>query len=406
MTTDTNSQAITLFEPQNALTLSQLAPESYDANSISHARCLEAGNALLARAEKEGMTDALDIDIARFIDKAKVTLRKMNDRRTPVTQLFDRIRRAYTALENDIDPAKADSVTGRLQGIRNGYAAQKRELEQQRLRAEAARQARENAKARYRADVEEDYIRQFTALVNKSLGELAEMDRIVSLDNYDIILESVKNYICDLPDTWPQRVESGAYRPAELTADEAAAIQAGVIAGLVNRFKEQFTFEVQSTRDDILDRLPSKRKELLRISQASAEEAAHIKADMQAKEQAEAARKETERREQQKQAEATAQLAAQKREMDSLFGLVEQPADAAKAYQPKTSVRKKVVINSADDIMRIVAFWWSQEGSAKPLDELCKEFRKQITYANTAANSKTNPMLINDVIYTDEVKAK
>ena len=89
------------------------------------------------------------------------------------------------------------------------------------------------------------------------------------------------------------------------------AIQANVMAGLTNRFKEQFPFEVQSTRDDIFDRMPSKKKELERMAKASAEEAARIKAEMEAKERAESARKEDERLEREKQEAAAAKLVAE-----------------------------------------------------------------------------------------------
>lgn len=397
-----NTQALTIFEPQNVKTLAELAPQSYNDNMLSHTRCLEVGGALLLKVKKDGMTDELDMDIAKYIEKSKATLKKMNSRRTPVTQLFDRIRKAYTTIESDVDPSKADSIPGQLQAYRNSYAKKKHEEAERRQREEQARQAKENAKVRYRADVEEDYVAQFNALVNKSINELSDMDKLLTLDNYAIIYDGIKEYICELPDTWYQNVMSGAHRPAELTPDECRAIQANVMAGLVNRFKEQFPFEVQSTRDDILDRLPSKKKELERIAKASAEEAARIKANMEAKERAEAARKEAERKEREKQEAAATQLTAQKQEMDSLFGAPATPT----AYHPKTQVKKKIVIASAEDIMKVVAFWWSQEGCTKSVDELSKEFKKQITYANSAANSKDNPMFISDVRYEDEVKAK
>ncbi len=149
--------------------------------------------------------------------------------------------------------------------------------------------------------------------------------------------------------------------------------------------------------------MPSKRKELERIAKASAEEAARIKADMEARERAEAARKEAERAEREKQEAAAAQLAASKQEMDGLFGA---PVATPVTYQPKTQVKQKVVIESAEDIMAVVAFWWSQESCAKTIEELCKEFKKQINFANAAANSKDNPMFISNVRYEDEVKAK
>ena len=398
-----NAQALTIFEPRNVQTLAELAPQSYWDNQLSHTRCLEVGSALLLKVRKEGMSDALDMEIAKFIEKAKITVKKMNGKRTPVTQLFDQIRKVYTSMENDVDPAKADSIPNQLQAYRNAYAKKKHEEEERRRREEAMRQAKENVKNRYRSEVEDDYVKQFNALVNKSINELTDMDKLLTLDNYEIIYDGVKEYICELPETWCQTVISGAYRPAELTPEECRAIQANVMAGLVNRFKEQFPFEVQSTRDDILDRLPSKKKELERIAKSSAEEAAKIKAAMEAKEREEAARKEAERKEREKTEATAAQLAAQKQEMDGLFGM---PVAAPASYQPKTQVKKKVVVETAEDIMKVVAFWWSQVGCTLTMEELCKEFKKQITYANTAANSKDAPMFISDVNYVDDVKAK
>lgn len=263
--------------------------------------------------------------------------------------------------------------------------------------------ARDAAKARYRADVEEDYVRQFTALVNRSINELNDIDRNLTTGNYAQTLARLKEYRCELPEAWCQTVISGAQRPAELTPEECRAIQASVMAGLANRFKEQFAFEVQAMRDDILDRLPSKKLELDRIARASAAEAARIKADMEARERAEAARKEAERVERERQEAAAAKLAADKQQMDGLFGM---PVAAPAAYQPKAKVRKEVVIASVEDVMKVVAFWFSQEGCTKTVEELSKEFKKQITFANKAANSKDAPMFIADVQYKDEVKAK
>lgn len=395
--------ALTIFEPKNVQTLAELGPQSYKDNQLSHFRCLEAGKQLLERVQHEGMSDALDMDIAKFIEKAKVTLKKMNGKRTPVTQLFDQIRKAYTSMENEVDVTKASSIPNQLQAIRNDYAKKKHEEEERRRREEAARMAKENAKNRYRADVEDDYVTQFNGLVNKSVNELTDMDKQITLDNYEIIFDGIKNFNCELPDGWCQSVISGAHRPAELTPDECRAIQANVMAGLVKRFSEQYPFEVQSTRDDILDRMPSKKIELQRIAKASAEEAARLKAEMEAKERAEAARKEQERLEKEKQEAEAAKLAAQKQEMDGLFGM---PVATPAGYQPKTQVKKKVVVQSPEDIMAIVAFWWSQEGCGKTVEELSKEFKKQITFANAAANSKDNPMFIANVRYEDEVKAK
>lgn len=402
----TNSRSLTIFEPRNVRTLAELAPQSYQDNLLSHTRCLEAGNQLLARVKQEGMSDTLDMDIARFIEKAKVTVRKMNGKRTPVTQLFDQIRKVYTSLENDIDPTKTDSIPNQLQAYRNDYARRKQEEEERRRRDEAMRQAKENARQRYRTDVETDYLSQLNALINTAVNELNDLDRSINLDNLDnfaAVADSIKAFNCELSDEWCATCASTAHRPPQLTPDECRAIQAAVMSSLAPSLKEKYLLELQDTRQTILDRLPSKKTELQRIAKASAQEAQRIKAEMEQRERAEAERKEAELRERQQQEAAQKQLQSQRQEMDSLFGM---PATPTAAYIPKTQVKKKAVVSNPDDVMKIVSFWWSQEGCRRSLEDLCKDFRKQINFANAAANSKDNPMFITGLQYADEIKAK
>ena len=118
---------ITIFEPQNVDTIAKVAPQAFKENSVSHDRCLQFGQELLNRVNTEGMSDELDQEIATFIERAKKTLKKMNGKRSAVTQLFDNIRSVYTKLENEVDPAKKGTVAAQLQEHRNKYAAKKRE---------------------------------------------------------------------------------------------------------------------------------------------------------------------------------------------------------------------------------------------------------------------------------------
>lgn len=394
--------ALTVFNPENIRTLSRIAPDAYRDNQLSRVRCLDAGQALLNLAE-QGMTDDLDQRIARYLEKAKATLRKMNGRRTPVTQLFDHIRRAYTTLENTIDPTKADTIPARLQAARNDYARQKHEAEQRRIREELLRQQAEANRAQYRADVEDDLNARFNDLITENLARLSALDNSLTVDNYEQTLKALRDFPTELPAAWLADTRSAVRRPATLTPSDAEGIQAETMASLAPRFRQQYPYEIQSTRDDIADSLPSKLRELQRIAAAGAEEAARIKAELQARQQAEAQRTEQERQQRLEQQQAARQLQQQRREMDNLFGApVAQPAE----YRPKTQVRKRAVIRSADDIMRIVAYWWSQEGRNRPLADLLKDFKKQITFANNAANAKTGPTFIDGITYEDDIKAK
>lgn len=396
---------LTIFEPQSVGTIAQVAPQAYKENTISHDRCIQFGKELLKRVETEGMSDSLDQEIAVFIDRAKKTLKKMNGKRSDVTQIFDTIRSAYTGLENEVDPAKKGTVPAQLQEVRNKYAAKKREEREAELRQRLQEQARLMAISKYTTDVEEDYTRQYNALVTGTINRLMELDKSLTLDNYAIVADGVKNTSDALPQEWFNNLRPQVLLPSALSPDEARSIAADVKQKMYQRFTEQYTFEVSATRDDILDRLPSKRKELERMAKANAEEAERIRKAMEERERKEAEQREKERAEREAKEKAAAELAAQKQEMDSLFGEAQL---TEMAYQPKTQVKKRINVLNAEGFMPIVGMWWSHYGCTLSVAELEKEFKKQLTFCNKLANDKANPILIQSehVEYVDDVKAK
>lgn len=396
---------LTIFEPQSVGTIAQVAPQAYKENTISHDRCIQFGKELLKRVETEGMSDSLDQEIAVFIDRAKKTLKKMNGKRSAVTQIFDTIRSAYTGLENEVDPAKKGTVPAQLQEVRNKYAAKKREEREAELRQRQQEQARLMAISKYTTDVEEDYTRQYNALVTGTINRLMELDKSLTLDNYAIVADGVKNTSDALPQEWFNNLRPQVLLPSALSPDEARSIAADVKQKMYQRFTEQYTFEVSATRDDILDRLPSKRKELERMAKANAEEAERIRKAMEERERKEAEQREKERAEREAKEKAAAELAAQKQEMDSLFGEAQL---TEMAYQPKTQVKKRINVLNAEGFMPIVGMWWSHYGCTLTVAELEKEFKKQLTFCNKLANDKANPILIQSehVEYVDDVKAK
>ena len=396
---------LTIFEPQSVGTIAQVAPQAYKENTISHDRCIQFGKELLKRVETEGMSDSLDQEIAVFIERAKKTLKKMNGKRSAVTQIFDTIRSAYTGLENEVDPAKKGTVPAQLQEVRNKYAAKKREEREAELRQRQQEQARLMAISKYTTDVEEDYTRQYNALVTGTINRLMELDKSLTLDNYAIVADGVKNTSDALPQEWFNNLRPHVLLPSALSPDEARSIAADVKQKMYQRLTEQYTFEISATRDDILDRLPSKRKELERMAKANAEEAERIRKAMEERERKEAEQREKERAEREAKEKAAAELAAQKQEMDSLFGEAQL---TEMAYQPKTQVKKRINVLNAEGFMPIIGMWWSHYGCTLTVAELEKEFKKQLTFCNKLANDKANPILIQSehVEYVDDVKAR
>ncbi len=400
MTTD-----ITIFEPQNFGTVVQAAPQAYLENKVSNERCLAYGQSLLQRAETDGMNDELDQKIAVYVERARKTLKKMNGKRSGVTQLFDGVRSAFTALENEVDPSKKGTVPAQLQELRNKYAAKKRAEYEAEMHRRQMEQAKQNAKIKYAADVEDDLQRQFNATVAAACNSLIELDKSVTIGNYDTVLATVSKFSEQLPADWLSGLRPSVLLPAVLSPDEVSGIADDVKKNVAKRFAEQYAYEVSTTRTDILDRLPSKRTELVRIQQASAEEAERIRKQMVEREQQEAAEREKERAEREAKEKAAAELAAQKQQMNTLFAEAQVQASQ---YQAKTTVRKRINVLNPEGFMQVVGMWWAQCGCTLTVPELEKIFSRQLTFCNKLANDKSNAVFIQseNVEYVDDVKVK
>ena len=392
-----------IVRPENIQAIVQAAPQSYSDNRNSRDRCIGFGRALLEAVRAQGMDDGLDGQAAAFIDKARRTLKAMNERRSPLTKLLDEVRTAFTTMENEVDPSKPGTVAYDLQQLRNQYAARKRAEEERRLRQEMARRQAEEAARKFRLDVEDDFKRQFQQLVDDALNRITQADNGLSLENYEETLarlKSSKEYVAKgLPAGWLEQLHTYAKIPAGI---KAAETEAEVKNMLAKQFTEQYIAEVGDALDYILDRLPSKRANLEKIAQANAEEAARIKAEMEARSRAEAERMEKERAEREAGEKRKAELERKAAEMASLFD----SQAAASAYQPKTKVTKKINLLNPEGVLSVLSLWWSKEGCTLGVEELSRMFKKQIAFCEKLAGKEGILVQDESVEYVDEVKAK
>lgn len=396
------SQELTIIKQENISTIVSAAPQSFQDNRISCQRCVSAGEALLKIIAETGMTDELDQQAAAFIEKARRTIKKMNERRSPVTKLFDDIRREFTALENVIDPAKSDTIPYRLQILRNQYAAKKRAEEEERRRIEMARQQAEQARKQMRQDIEDDFNNQFSSVLNDAINYLTQLDNSITLANYESVLKEVKNYPTTLSADFLANLHTTIRIPAGITIDEVRKVEVEIKDRFGNKFTEMYACEVQDNKDYILDRLPSKKTNLERIAHADAVEAARIQAEMEERFRKEAAEKEEERRRKEEEDRAKEELARKQSEIDGLFSA----QIIAHGYQSKVQVTKKIELLNPEGIMAILAMWWSKEGFTLSIDELSKMFKKQIVFCEKLANKENIFIDDESVSYIDDVKAK
>jgi hypothetical protein len=392
-----------VFSSENLQLVTSSIPDTVSLCTASHAACLSHGKALLKHIKSNGVyNDALDQQVEEYIRRSRKTVKKINEARTPITKMFDELRKSFTTLENDCDPNTYGSIANCLQAYRNEYAAAKHEEAERKRREEQRRLQAEAVRKQYRADVENDFRAQFNVYLGNRQIELQKIAAGIRLDNYEVVYAQIQQFPVILAADF--MLASKVPAPFDVPADELRDARIAAFALLKPSFAEQYNFELQNTRDDILDMLPSKRQELQRMAQASDAEAARLKAEMAAREAEEAKRLEMERQ-QRAAAEAVAKAATAKQaEMNNLFN-TKQVEEVA--YQPKMQITKRINVATANAFGAVFAMWWANEGAALSIEELTKIFKRQITFCEKLANDKNNPQFIRDsgVTYVDEVKA-
>lgn len=394
-----------LVKQENIQAIVQYAPKAYETGKISHDKCLEFGNALLKKIEENGgLNDELDAQVADYLVRVGTTLKKINDTRTPVTRLFDDIKKVFTTLENDIDKTKTGSLPFRLQALRNAYAKQKFEEAEKKRKEEEARQRAIAVKNQYIQDVKNDYRRLISEAISNSCKTLMDLDNNVTLENYQKTYDFVDDFQIELPLEWYKELKHTIGIPnIPISIDELRQIEIDVKNELYKEFSEQYLYEIESTKVYVQERLPSKKMNLEKIAKSSPEEAVLIKEAMETNNVKEAAKMEDERKARELEQQQKAEAAQQMNEMNNLFAMAEAAQPVAKT---SVKVSKKIEIINTNGILPIIHMWFSHEGCNLGIDELAKIFKKQITFCEKLANSKDEFIDDKNIKYVDEVKAK
>lgn len=287
---------------ENIALVVQQAPQAYISNRDSASKCTAAGQSLIDEIERTGMTPQLDQQAAAYIEKTRRTIKAMNERRAPLTKLFDAIRAEHTALENAINPSTSDSPAARLQQMRNDYAARLRQQEIARQQAEAARQQAEARRKAYRASLDDDYRQQFHAHLTSQIQAIEAMVEAMTVDTYQQVADALGQITTEFDRFWCPT--SAVPLPTLIPAEDAADIRKASLDELMPKFAEQYQFEMTDMIQSSIDRLPSRLQQLRHIAQASAEDAQAARQQMQQRQAEEQARRDAAR--QQRQAEERA----------------------------------------------------------------------------------------------------
>lgn len=394
-----------LIKVEEFTSLMKSAPDALGKNQKSIANCNSAGQAILDTIQGEGMTDELDAKAAEYLKKVNVTITNMKSRRAPVTQLFDRIRSIFTTDEKAIDPKDKSTIPGKIAAERDRYAALKRE-EERRKQQEMQRQANiEKEKGTYRLAIEQainTHVSSYFAEQQKNLSHIWES---ITLATFELKDKSIRGWSTLYPrehfDTFNQDITT-----YYLDAQTKANIKAEILYNKYSALSQQYKFDMEDLRQSFIDRLSSKKQELIEEEELRKKDAeAAAKAETERKQREEEERKQRELEIQQKEHELQqkAESSIQSAQMNSLF------ATAAASVTTRTSkakVTERIKILHPAGFLEIYQMWWINEGQNLTIEELEKIHKKMISFCEKKANSDDEMKIKSKYIrYEEEVKA-
>lgn len=394
-----------LIKVEEFTSLMKSAPDALGKNQKSIANCNSAGQAILDTIQGEGMTDELDAKAAEYLKKVNVTITNMKSRRAPVTQLFDRIRSIFTTDEKAIDPKDKSTIPGKIAAERDRYAALKRE-EGRRKQQEMQRQANiEKEKGTYRLAIEQAINTHMSSYFAEQQKNLSHIWESITLATFELKEKSIRGWSTLYPrehfDTFNQDITT-----YYLDAQTKANIKAEILSNKYSAFSQQYKFDMEDLRQSFIDRLSSKKQELIEeeeLRKKDAEAAAKAEAERKQREEEERKQRELEIQQKEHEQQQEAESSIQSAQMNSLF------ATAAASVTTRTSkakVTERIKILHPAGFLEIYQMWWINEGQNLTIEELEKIHKKMISFCEKKANSNDEMKIKSKYIrYEEEVKA-
>ncbi len=394
-----------LIKVEEFTSLMKSAPDALGKNQKSIANCNSAGQAILDTIQGKGMTDELDAKAAEYLKKVNVTITNMKSRRAPVTQLFDRIRSIFTTDEKAIDPKDKSTIPGKIAAERDRYAALKRE-EERRKQQEMQRQANiEKEKGTYRLAIEQAINTHMSSYFAEQQKNLSHIWESITLATFELKEKSIRGWSTLYPrehfDTFNQDITT-----YYLDAQTKANIKAEILSNKYSAFSQQYKFDMEDLRQSFIDRLSSKKQELIEeeeLRKKDAEAAAKAEAERKQREEEERKQRELEIQQKEHEQQQKAESSIQSAQMNSLF------ATAAASVTTRTSkakVTERIKILHPAGFLEIYQMWWINEGQNLTIEELEKIHKKMISFCEKKANSNDEMKIKSKYIrYEEEVKA-
>lgn len=389
---------------------------------------LANGQNILANIAVSGMDDYMDAQAAEYIKSTKTVLKSISERRKPITQVFDMVKKGFTTMEGMLS-TKGDSVVAELQKKRDEYAAYKLEFARK-AEAERQRKAREKvAREQLAQDVRSVCNMILSNTLQHDLGIMNNSFALLTLDNKDKVKEAIANWNTKLNLIEQFEKLKPYYNNEDISDVDAAKIIGDTLADVSKPIIKTYEDKIVELRDELLLHYDSKVSELVeqkRLADEAIRREAEAKAiaDEKARQDAIIAAKKAEeerkareeairKAEEERQAELEAQIrqeAEARAEEEKIKAaqleaqkLFDSTSDGIQESAPKVKVTKTLIVNTTDGWLDVFRLWWTHcatpESIAKKLEFARKDVEK-------LANKTDEYFKVVGSVWEENVKAK
>lgn len=392
----------------NSIEVIQNGGKVLQTNKERSTKALKIGTDIIDAIEQNGMSSELDARANNFLANCRKAKEEMNEARKPVTQILDTIKSEFTAAENALDVSKTDSIPFQIQQNRNKWAKYlKDEEEKKRLEAEAKANV-DREKIELKAQLETAISNHLNdALLQKKKAINSAFNNI-TLSNYDEKSNGLKAMVVSYPSGLLKDFAPNI-RAKYLSAEDARNLTEEVFkkyrdTETTSDFAKQWVNEITQLKNELVDKLPSKKNELETLAKASAEEKQLLEKKASDRKAAEEKRLLEEAEKNKLEAQQKIDLEKVADETQVLFE--KEAATIMDGPAPETRSGYNIDVKHPIGFTQIFTLWFEKEGKNLPIDKIGNTKLDQMkTWCEKHAYKTGEKIDSAYLVYNDEIKA-
>ena len=252
--------------------------EILQSSELRVSKAISVGENILQAIKEEGMTPELDERANKFLVNCRTAKTDIENKRKPITAMFDMVRKQFTEIEGKLDVKKVDAVPALIQKHRDDYVKKIKEEEAARQRAAQAVLDKKNEAIEIKASLETQLSEYVQNHIAERKTKLQNSFNNITLENFAEKSKSLRTLVISY-DRAHFDSFSPNYNRKHHTQEETTVILIEFMDS------KDFTLisavvvdELKKFKAELIEKLPSLKTSLDEMAKASEEEAKQLAA--------------------------------------------------------------------------------------------------------------------------------